>query len=133
MLRVGQDFLVGAAEVVEDVLVASRCVRVREAREPAYLAQTRAWTPDGLPDLDAAGVATALWQHFVAAHSASCAMTVADRIMQWTGLGELLPQVFAAYASCADAAASIFGVPYEFYSLTLFIVLGGAALLHRRA
>jgi phosphoribosylformylglycinamidine synthase len=32
----------------------------REAREPAYLAQTRAWTPAGLPDLDAAGVKAAL-------------------------------------------------------------------------
>ncbi|MDE2371579.1 MAG: disulfide bond formation protein B [Burkholderiales bacterium] len=80
-----------------------------------------------------AGVATALWQHFVAARSASCAMTLADQIMQWTGLGELLPQVFAAYASCADAASTLLGLPYEFYSLTLFIVLGGAALLHRRA
>ncbi|MDE1928424.1 MAG: disulfide bond formation protein B [Burkholderiales bacterium] len=82
--------------------------------------------------LAAAGVATSLWQHFVAARSPSCAMTLADQIMQWTGLGDALPQVFAAYASCADAAVKILGLPYEFYSLALFVVLGDAALLRRR-
>jgi len=36
--------------------------------------------------------------------------------------------------SCADAAAKLLGVPYEFYSLTLFVVLGALAvvLLRRR-
>ena len=47
------------------------------------------------------GVATALWQHFVASSSTSCALTVADRINRGLGLDELLPQVFASYASCA--------------------------------
>ena len=32
----------------------------REAREPAYLATTRAWSPDSLTDLDAAGVQSTL-------------------------------------------------------------------------
>jgi disulfide bond formation protein DsbB len=85
--------------------------------------------------LAGAGVATALWQHFVAAASASCRMTLADQIIRGLGLDELLPTVFAAYASCADGAARIFGVPYEFYSLTLFALLFIAAGwgLRRRA
>jgi disulfide bond formation protein DsbB len=79
------------------------------------------------------GVAAALWQHFVAAASQSCNLTLADRVVGATGLDELLPPVFAAYASCADAAAKLLGVPYEFYSLTLFCLLGiTAALLLRR-
>jgi disulfide bond formation protein DsbB len=69
------------------------------------------------------GIAAALWQHFVAAASASCNLTFADRVMNATGLNEHLPEVFAAYASCADAAVDLFGAPYEFYSLALFIVL----------
>jgi len=36
--------------------------------------------------------------------------------------------VFAAYASCADAKVNLFGVPYEFWSLSLFIALALAAL-----
>jgi len=82
-----------------------------------------------------AGVATALWQHFVAAVSTSCNLTLADRIVSGLGVDALWPQVFAAYASCADAAATLLGVPYEFYSLTLFIVLGmlAVALLRQRA
>lgn len=84
--------------------------------------------------LAAAGITTALWQHFVAAASASCNLTLADRIMGATGLDQLLPDVYAAWASCADAAVKMFGISYEFYSLALFVVLLAAAmLLWRRA
>ncbi len=69
------------------------------------------------------GVAAALWQHFVAASSASCDLTLADKVVSGIGVDAWLPEVFAAYASCADAAAKLAGVPYEFYSLTLFIVI----------
>ncbi len=74
------------------------------------------------------GAAAALWQHFVAAQSASCAMTLADRWVRNAGLDELAPQVFAAYASCADAKVNLLGLPYEFYSLALFAVLAFVAL-----
>ena len=82
----------------------------------------------GVLTLSLCGAAAALWQHFVAASSVSCNMTLADRIVGGLGLDELAPQVFAAYASCAEAAVKIAGVPYEFFSLTLFIVLGLAAI-----
>ena len=78
--------------------------------------------------LAASGAAAALWQHFVAASSTSCALTLADRWIRNSGLGELAPQVFAAYASCADAKVNLLGVPYEFYSLALFAVLGVVGL-----
>jgi protein dithiol:quinone oxidoreductase len=73
--------------------------------------------------LSLCGVAAALWQHFVAASSASCDLTLADRIVAATGLDGWLPEVFAAYASCADAAVDLAGVPYEFWSLAGFIFL----------
>jgi disulfide bond formation protein DsbB len=75
-----------------------------------------------------AGAAAALWQHFVAAASASCNLTLADRIVSATGLDERLPQVFAAYASCADAKVNLLGLPYEFWSLALFGLIGILAL-----
>ena len=78
--------------------------------------------------LTTAGAAAALWQHFVAARSASCAMTLADRLLSQTGLDRALPEVFAAYASCADAKVNLFGLPYEFWSLGLFVLLGLATL-----
>lgn len=74
------------------------------------------------------GIAAALWQHFVAAASASCKLTFADRLMSATGLDALLPEVFAAYASCADAKVDLLGVPYEFYSLGLFVFIHVAAM-----
>ena len=74
--------------------------------------------------LSLCGAAAALWQHFVAASGSSCNLTLADRIVSGLKLDELLPQVFAAYASCADAAVKIAGVPYEFFSLALFVALG---------
>ena len=74
------------------------------------------------------GVAAALWQHFVAAASNSCNLTLADRIVAGLGLDALLPAVFQATASCADAAVDLVGVPYEFWSLALFIAVEAAAL-----
>ena len=73
------------------------------------------------------GGGAALWQHFVAASSASCDRTLADRVMGATGLDSRFPEVFAAYASCADAKADLLGLPYEFWSLVLFMLLGGLA------
>jgi disulfide bond formation protein DsbB len=79
--------------------------------------------------LAACGVAAALWQHFVAASSSSCNLTLADRIVSGLGLDALLPDVFAPRASCADAAATLAGVPYEFWSLATFAMLGALAVL----
>ncbi len=73
--------------------------------------------------LAACGAAAALWQHFVAAASASCNMTLADKIVGGMGLDGWQPEVFEARASCADAAVNLFGVPYEFWSLALFAAL----------
>jgi disulfide bond formation protein DsbB len=75
-----------------------------------------------------AGAAAALWQHFVAAKSASCNLTLADRIIGALGLESLLPAVFQVTASCADAAATIVGVPFEFWSLALCAVLALASI-----
>jgi len=82
--------------------------------------------------LAAAGLGAALWQHFVAARSASCKLTLADRIVNATGLNTLLPGVFEARASCADAAVSLLGLPYELWSGALFIALGVLMLLALR-
>ncbi|WP_290905150.1 disulfide bond formation protein B [Aquabacterium sp.] len=74
------------------------------------------------------GMAAALWQHFVAAQSSSCALTLADRIITATGLDVRWPEAFEVRASCADAAVSVLGVPFALWSLALF-ALTGAILL----
>jgi len=70
------------------------------------------------------GMAAALWQHFVAAQSNSCALTLADRIIGATGLDTRWPEAFEVRASCADAAVSVLGVPFELWSLALFALTG---------
>jgi disulfide bond formation protein DsbB len=75
------------------------------------------------------GAGAALWQHLVAAASASCNLTLADRVISGLQLDALAPDVFAATASCADAQARLFGVPYEFWSLALFGALGIAQVI----
>ena len=72
------------------------------------------------------GVASALWQHFVAARSASCNLTLADRIVGATTLDNLLPDVFSPRASCADAAVNLFGLPYAFWAAALFVLCAAA-------
>lgn len=74
------------------------------------------------------GLASAAWQHFVAGRSASCAMTMADRIVSATTLDTALPDVFSARASCAEAAVNLLGVPYAFWSAAVFLVVIAATL-----
>jgi len=71
------------------------------------------------------GLAGALYQHFVAAETASCAFTAADRFLLATGLDELLPAVFKATAACDEANAPMLGVPYSLWSAALAVVLIG--------
>ena len=80
--------------------------------------------------LAVSGIAAALWQHFQAAASASCNLTLADKIVsRWLQLDSLLPDVFSPRASCADAAVNLLGVSYDFWSLALFIMIDGVLTL----
>ena len=81
----------------------------------------------------AGGAASAWYQHFVAAKSASCNLTLADRIVSSIHLDTALPAAFEVRASCADAASTLIGVPFEFWSLALYVVLAVAALWCLRA
>lgn len=85
------------------------------------LAGLRSWVA-------ACGLAAALWQHVVAASSASCNLTLADRLMAFTGLDGLLPEIFQPRASCLEAKAWLLGVPYELWSGVLFAALAVMAL-----
>lgn len=75
-----------------------------------------------------AGIAAALYQHFVAAKSTSCNLTLADKIVSGIGLDKLLPAVFEVRASCADAAVDLLHLPYEFWGLGLYVFVAVAAL-----
>lgn len=93
----------------------------------------RAFTSLLIAALGAAGAAAALWQHFVAAKSQSCNFTLADRIVGWFKLDETLPSVFEVRANCADAAVNLLGLPFEFWSLGLFVALAVLAIVAMRA
>ena len=73
------------------------------------------------------GVAAAWYQHFVAAKSSSCNMTFADKVIGALHLDTNWPDVFEVRANCADAAANLMGVPFEFWSLALYVLLSLAA------
>lgn len=70
-----------------------------------------------------AGVAAALWQHFVAASSASCDLTLADRIIMSSRLDQLMPWMFQATAMCDEANLPMLGVPFAVWSAMLFVLL----------
>ena len=79
------------------------------------------------------GVACAAWQHFVAAKSNSCDLTLAYKIVGMDlHLDRLLPSVFEPRATCAEAAVNLLGVPYDFWSLGLFAVIGLLAIQYMR-
>jgi disulfide bond formation protein DsbB len=84
----------------------------------------------GVAALAVAGVASAYYQHEVAALSFSCAQTLADRVINTLGLEDLWPYGFMVTGSCAEAAAyRLLGLPYEVWSGLLYLLTLGAAFL----
>ncbi len=69
------------------------------------------------------GLASALWQQLVAASASSCDLTLAERITTGLHLDRILPELFIAYASCADAAVNVLGIPFAVWSCLLFALL----------
>ena len=69
------------------------------------------------------GVASALWQQLHAINEASCDLSMAERIIAWLQLDRLVPQLFIAYASCADAAVSVLHIPFAVWSCMLYVIL----------
>jgi disulfide bond formation protein DsbB len=79
------------------------------------------------------GVAAAAWQHFVAAKSNACELTLAYKIVAMDlHLDQFLPSVFEARATCADAAVNLLGIPYDFWSLGVFAVIALIAIQYLR-
>ncbi len=74
------------------------------------------------------GVASAIFQHVIAAKEFSCNLTLADRIISALHLETLMPVLFQVTASCAEAAVSLLGLPFEYWSLALFALLAAAAV-----
>ncbi|HLT27380.1 MAG TPA: disulfide bond formation protein B [Zeimonas sp.] len=81
-----------------------------------------------------AGLAAALHQQFVAAQTASCAFTFADRVLMQLRLDEFAPWLFLADASCSEANVPLLGVPFALWSATAFVLLAvGSFAAARRA
>ena len=78
--------------------------------------------------LSAGGVACAVYQHVVAAKQFSCDLSFADKLITALHLESLVPSLFAVTATCAEAAVSVVGVPFEFWSLALYALLAVAAV-----
>ncbi len=69
------------------------------------------------------GIASALWQQLHAINEASCDLSLAERITTALHLDRMLPQLFIAYASCADAAVSVLGIPFAVWSCLMYVIL----------
>ena len=81
-----------------------------------------------------AGILAAVYQHEVAAKQFTCTLTFADTLVTALRLETLWPTMFKVTASCAEAAVSMLGVPFEYWSLALYALLAlGAAVLALRS
>ncbi len=69
------------------------------------------------------GIASALWQQLRAVNENSCDLSFAERFISKLQLDALVPQLFVAYASCADAAVSVLHIPFAVWSCAMFAIL----------
>ncbi len=108
------------------VLIAVVCTlgalsaRVRVAQIAAALAADA---------LATAGAASALYLHFVASRSDSCALSLADKVIMALSLHEIAPWMFFADAPCNEANLPFLGVPFALWSLMGFLALGTGAVV----
>ncbi|MFT4099867.1 MAG: disulfide bond formation protein B [Burkholderiaceae bacterium] len=82
--------------------------------------------------LSVGGLATALYQQFVASQTQSCAQTFADLVIKGLWLDELAPWFFKARAFCNEANIPMAGVPYAIWSAVLFAVLAVILVIRAR-
>ncbi len=78
----------------------------------------------GIIAIAISGVIAAFYQEKVAAHSFSCAQTVADQLMTKSGLDAAAPWLFGIYASCMEARVTLLGIEYAWWSMAMFSILG---------
>ena len=100
-----------------------------------------AWVGAGLAALAAAasgalfaitGLWAALHQHFVAARTDACGLSLADRVIMAGHLHEIAPWLFMPMARCDEANAPLLGIPFALWSAGLFVasaLLCAAALV----
>ena len=69
------------------------------------------------------GIASALYQQLAAVNENSCDLSLAERITIGLHLDRILPQLFIAYASCADAAVSVLHIPFAVWSCAMYVIL----------
>ncbi len=69
------------------------------------------------------GISVATYHFFIANNSTDCAISFAEKFMQFTKLNIILPQVFESYALCSESNVKILGVPYVILSMIMFILI----------
>ena len=69
------------------------------------------------------GIASALWQQLAAVNENSCDLSVAEKVIGKLQLDRLLPQLFEARTSCADAAVSVLHIPFAVWSCAMYVML----------
>jgi disulfide bond formation protein DsbB len=74
------------------------------------------------------GGASALYQELVASKSQSCNLTFADKVISALGLDGAFPPLLQVTANCSDAAVSVLGVSYAYWSLALFAAMAAASM-----
>jgi protein dithiol:quinone oxidoreductase len=90
----------------------------------AFLSGTTRRVAIGLALLGAlSGIASALYQQLAAVNENSCDLSLAERITTGLHLDRILPQLFIAYASCADAAVSVLHIPFAVWSCAMYVIL----------
>lgn len=84
----------------------------------------RLWISCTVILMAAAGIAAAAWQSFGPVDPGGCALTLADRIVQATGLDVRLPKMFSATANCDEANVPLLGIPFAIWSLLTYAIIG---------
>lgn len=69
------------------------------------------------------GATAATYQTIWASQSESCGISLAEKIISFTKLNEMIPNVFEAYALCSQSNINLIGIPYSVWAGMGFILI----------
>lgn len=89
----------------------------------AFIIKANVITPIFTFIIGCIGQVVAGYQYFYASKSFSCADSLADNVMRYLNLGELIPGMFEIRAACADAVQPLLGISFEIWSFSGFFII----------
>lgn len=76
------------------------------------------------------GITIAIYQTYIVTVGSDCSVSLAEKIIGYTKLNNLLPSIFESYALCTDSIGTFLSVSFVTWGFVLFIIVFIVSIYH---